>query len=137
MSTAGINPGVVARAWQRYLVALREHPMRTRMITSGVLYVVGDGVAQFGIEGRCLDLAQTETDEKQRWDVSDDPLLRLTLQPMRTARLTFCRYLFTTEGADGVDGSMIFAPLGHLWLSRLETFKAGGRMKSKSSLTSS
>jgi hypothetical protein len=40
------------------------------MVTSGFLYVIGDVVAQFGIEGRRLDLAGNEPDEKQRWDVS-------------------------------------------------------------------
>jgi hypothetical protein len=65
------RPNMFARVWARYLVALREHPVRTRMVTSGVLYVVGDGVAQFGIEGRKLDLRGDEPDEKLVWDVSD------------------------------------------------------------------
>jgi hypothetical protein len=30
-----------------------------------------------------------------------------------------------------LDGSMIFAPLGHLWLSRLEGMKVGGRVSSE------
>lgn len=36
------------------------------MITSGSLYVVGDNIAQFGIEGRSL--VSTE-DDRERYDV--------------------------------------------------------------------
>jgi protein Mpv17 len=78
------RPTMLARVWSRYLVALREHPVRTRMVTSGVLYVVGDGVAQFGIEGRKLDLQGEEPDERLVWDVSGPLSLafaRLQLTP--------------------------------------------------------
>jgi protein Mpv17 len=70
MSTTTLKPSLVARLWGLYLQTLGTHPMRTRMITSGILYVIGDGVAQFCIEGRQLDLARNEPDEKRRWDVS-------------------------------------------------------------------
>jgi hypothetical protein len=48
------------------------------MVTSGVLYVVGDGVAQFGIEGRKLDLQGDEPDEKLVWDVSGSSLTSIS-----------------------------------------------------------
>jgi protein Mpv17 len=67
------HPTMFARVWSRYFVALREHPVRTRMVTSGVLYVVGDGVAQFGI-----DLQGDEPDEKLVWDVSGSSLTSIS-----------------------------------------------------------
>ena len=68
MST--INPvriGLMNRLWTRYLTALEVHPIRTKMITSGSLYICGDFVAQFGIEGRTL--RRTE-DDREQYDVS-------------------------------------------------------------------
>lgn len=66
MTTAS-RIGPLGRLWSRYLVALRDHPIRTKMITSGSLYIVGDNIAQFGIEGRSL--VSTE-DDRERYDVS-------------------------------------------------------------------
>jgi protein Mpv17 len=48
------------------LFALKEHPIRTKMITSGSLYVVGDNIAQFGIEGRTL---VSNEEGRERYDV--------------------------------------------------------------------
>jgi protein Mpv17 len=68
MTTAATGKvGPLGRLWGRYLVALRERPIRTKMITSGGLYVVGDWIAQFGIEGRSLSPVD---DEVERYDVS-------------------------------------------------------------------
>lgn len=66
-ATAAIPPTFILRLWQRYLSALRTRPLRTKMITSGILYVVGDSVAQFGIEGRRIGVG--EVAEEDRWDV--------------------------------------------------------------------
>lgn len=41
-----------AHLWRVYNTALREKPLRTRMISSGVLYIIGDHVAQIGIEDK-------------------------------------------------------------------------------------
>lgn len=41
-----------AHLWRRYNTALQQRPLRTRMISSGVLYIIGDHVAQLGIEDR-------------------------------------------------------------------------------------
>lgn len=70
------------------------------MITSGTLYIIGDNVAQFGIEGRSL--TPTEDD-------------RETYDPVRTLRLT-------------VYGSFVFAPLAHNWLGMLERLKLRSKL---------
>lgn len=70
MTTAATaKASLLGRLWGRYLVALRERPIRTKMITSGGLYVVGDCIAQFGIEGRSLARVD-EDDEVEQYDVS-------------------------------------------------------------------
>ncbi|KAK1927763.1 hypothetical protein DB88DRAFT_479165 [Papiliotrema laurentii] len=90
-----VRIGLMSRLWTRYLTALEVHPIRTKMITSGSLYICGDFVAQFGIEGRTL--RRTE-DDREQYD------------PMRTLRLT-------------TYGGLIFAPLAHYWLSTLQRLK--------------
>lgn len=40
------------RLWAAYLRQLNTRPLRTKMITSGTLFLFGDTVTQFGIEGR-------------------------------------------------------------------------------------
>lgn len=60
--------GLPGRLWNRYIVALREKPIRTRMISSGVLYVVGDITAQIGIEDKSFFNRDGEPEE--RYDVS-------------------------------------------------------------------
>jgi len=67
MTTVTAQMGFMGRMWSRYLVALKERPVRTKMITSGSLYVVGDCVAQFGIEGRSFN---PKEEEIEHWDVS-------------------------------------------------------------------
>jgi hypothetical protein len=62
-----VQAGYMSRIWNRYLTALRERPIRTKMMTSGSLYVVGDGIAQFGIEGRSFNYRQEDV---EHWDVS-------------------------------------------------------------------
>lgn len=42
----------IARLWQGYLGQLAARPLRTKMVTSGTMFFVGDAIAQFGIEGR-------------------------------------------------------------------------------------
>ena len=64
---ATIQAGFMRRVWSRYLVALKERPIRTKMVTSGSLYVVGDCVAQFGIEGRSFNYKKEDV---EHWDVS-------------------------------------------------------------------
>lgn len=59
--------GFVSRVWARYSLALREKPVRTRMASSGVLYFVGDHVAQYGIEDRTWK----GDDADESFDVSD------------------------------------------------------------------
>jgi protein Mpv17 len=58
--------GLAARLWARYSLALREKPLRTRMVSSGVLYFIGDHVAQYGIEDR----KWAGDDEDESFDVS-------------------------------------------------------------------
>jgi protein Mpv17 len=60
------SSNLLSRLWERYLFALKEHPIRTKMITSGSLYVVGDNIAQFGIEGRTL---VSNEEGRERYDV--------------------------------------------------------------------
>lgn len=42
------------RLLNSYLQQLSKRPLRTKMITSTVLFCIGDSIAQFGIEGRRL-----------------------------------------------------------------------------------
>lgn len=69
MSTA-IASRLPGRLWNRYVVALREKPIRTRMISSGVLYVVGDITAQIGIEDKSFS-ARDDIGSEGRYDVSN------------------------------------------------------------------
>ena len=58
--------------WTRYLHALRTRPIRTKMITSSMLFSLGDSIAQFGIEGRRIAKSPSEAyslDKEIRWDV--------------------------------------------------------------------
>lgn len=51
-TVAAVRPGVVSRLWAGYLRQLGTRPLRTKMVTSGCMFLLGDGIAQFGIEGR-------------------------------------------------------------------------------------
>ncbi|ODN84976.1 hypothetical protein L202_00821 [Cryptococcus amylolentus CBS 6039] len=84
-----------ARLWSGYTTALRERPLRTKMIQSGVLFITADLVAQMGIEGRSMRKAIMGEQGEEIYD------------PLRTARIT-------------TYGSIVFAPLAHAWLSQLE-----------------
>jgi hypothetical protein len=72
MAAPAVRSALPVRLWHRYTTALRETPIRTRMISSGVLYVVGDLTAQLGIEDKRLfgsvGLADDVSEEK--YDVS-------------------------------------------------------------------
>lgn len=74
MITSAARVGMLGRAWSRYTAALREHPVRTKMATSGTLYVVGDNIAQFDIEGRSLR-GNSENEDDAAYDVSTLVLL--------------------------------------------------------------
>ncbi|ORY35797.1 hypothetical protein BCR39DRAFT_555931 [Naematelia encephala] len=100
MSATFSVKNIFAQTWQRYLVALRERPLRTKMITSGAMYVGGDCVAQFGIEGRRID---RDAPAKEQWD------------PVRTIRLTFY-------------GGVIFAPLAHHWIGAVDRIRLSSRV---------
>lgn len=104
MSSIALRSGVFVRLWTGYLAALRARPIRTRMISSGMLCFIGDSVAQFGIEGKKMILPASDVPEQERWD------------PMRTARLCFY-------------GSIIFAPLGHVYLGMMDKVQLGGRIR--------
>jgi protein Mpv17 len=66
--SAILAPSLPGRIWNRYITALREKPIRTRMISSGVLYVVGDMTAQFGIEDKSW--RGVDGEPEGRYDVS-------------------------------------------------------------------
>jgi hypothetical protein len=71
MASAATQAGVFGRIWSRYLSTLREKPLTTKMSTSAALYVVGDSIAQFGIEGRSFNLdGRRELTKHEIWDVS-------------------------------------------------------------------
>ncbi|WVQ77544.1 hypothetical protein IAR50_007231 [Cryptococcus sp. DSM 104548] len=91
-----------ARLWSGYTTALRERPLRTKMIQSGVLFIAADLVAQIGIEGKSLSKALMGEQGDEIYE------------PIRTARLTFY-------------GSFIFAPPAHTWLSRLDKIKTSNK----------
>lgn len=67
---------ITSRLWNRYTTALRERPLRTKMIQSGVLFIAADIVAQFGIEGKSLRSAISgeEGDEVYEVGLDDDEI---------------------------------------------------------------
>ncbi|TXT15667.1 hypothetical protein VHUM_00170 [Vanrija humicola] len=75
------------------------------MITSTVLFTVGDSIAQFGIEGRRLGADGTEVDQ------AGDPI-----EPPRATAYT-------------PDGGFIFAPLAHTWLGFIEKIKYPSKIR--------
>ncbi|WWC64484.1 uncharacterized protein I303_107094 [Kwoniella dejecticola CBS 10117] len=103
--TAIPRPSIFARIWTTYTTALRERPLRTKMIQSGVLYISADLVAQLGIEGKSIrrTLSGEEGDE--------------VYDPIRTARLS-------------IYGSTVFAPLAHYWLGSVERIVLSSKIKS-------
>lgn len=46
------RPGIASRLWAGYLRQLALRPLRTKMVTSGSMFIIGDTIAQVGIEGR-------------------------------------------------------------------------------------
>ncbi|WVQ84682.1 hypothetical protein IAT38_006837 [Cryptococcus sp. DSM 104549] len=103
MSPLAPSPRLASRLWIRYTTALRERPLRTKMIQSGVLFVSADMVAQFGIEGRGMGGLLRGEEGEGVWD------------PLRTARLTLY-------------GASVFAPLAHFWLTNLEKIHMTSRV---------
>ncbi|WVO15039.1 hypothetical protein L204_102683 [Cryptococcus depauperatus] len=92
----------LTRLWARYTTALRERPLQTKMVQSGVLFISADLIAQIGIEGKSL--CKTGLDDGEEvYDIS------------RVGRMTFY-------------GTVVFAPLAHLWLNRLEKVKLSNRL---------
>ncbi|KAK4684921.1 hypothetical protein P7C73_g5242, partial [Tremellales sp. Uapishka_1] len=105
-------PYAGSRLWQSYLRVLSLHPLRTKMITSGAMFTLGDCVAQFGIEGRRLGLERIWSgplgeEEDDRLDI---------WKPTRTARQAFY-------------GSVVFAPLAHTWLNLLQKVQFQSKVK--------
>jgi protein Mpv17 len=69
-STATAAPSFVARMWAGYLRTLSVRPMRTKMITSGTMFFVGDCIAQFGIEGRQIGAPKPEAGHEEDADIT-------------------------------------------------------------------
>lgn len=74
MTTAtAARAGVFSRVWAAYLRVLAEHPLRTKMGTSGFMFLLGDSIAQFGIEGRRPFGSQPAVEDEEdspEWNVS-------------------------------------------------------------------
>ncbi|WWC91782.1 uncharacterized protein L201_006729 [Kwoniella dendrophila CBS 6074] len=100
------RPGLFSRIWLSYTTALRQKPLRTKMIQSGVLYISADLVAQFGIEGKSI-ISRPNDGREEEQEMYD---------PIRTARLS-------------IYGSTIFAPLAHYWLNSIERIALGSKFK--------
>lgn len=71
MSALAIRPNIFIRLWTGYLTALRERPIRTKMASSSMLYLIGDSVAQLGIERKKVRfrVGGTRDRDQDRWDV--------------------------------------------------------------------
>lgn len=96
----------LSRAWSWYQLQLRSRPLRTQMITSGILWAGGDCIAQ-SVDSALLDI-----------DPSSSPLSSVELQSeaqrtetgMDWRRVALCSsFGFTFVG-----------PCGHLWYEGLE-----------------
>ncbi|WVW86244.1 hypothetical protein I302_108286 [Kwoniella bestiolae CBS 10118] len=98
------RPNLFSRVWAFYTTSLRERPLRTKMIQSGVLYISADLVAQLGIEGKYI---RRKVEGEEGEEVYD---------PIRTARLS-------------IYGSTIFAPLAHYWLNSIERIALASKVK--------
>ncbi|WOO77183.1 Protein SYM1 [Vanrija pseudolonga] len=108
-STAAVAPTSLGRrVLAAYLRQLSTRPLRTKMITSTVLFSIGDSIAQFGIEGRRLGADGSEVDQ------AGDPIE--AWDPQRAARLAFY-------------GGFIFAPLAHNWLGFIEKIKYPSKIR--------
>lgn len=70
MSAPAARARLSVRLWNSYLSALQVRPIRTRVITSSILFFTGDLIAQLVIEDRRL----VEPDQRSTrgWDVSQD-----------------------------------------------------------------
>lgn len=72
-ATTAARAGVFSRIWGSYLRVLSEHPLRTKMATSGFMFLLGDSIAQFGIEGRRPFGTQPAVEDEEDsvdWNVS-------------------------------------------------------------------
>lgn len=82
--------------WTRYNVLLRSHPLKTRMATSGTLFVIGDMISQHVIEQRPFGPG-VWSDQAHAVDVETRE--REGHVWVRTARLAFYGVSFTLRGA--------------------------------------
>lgn len=146
-AAAPARAGAFGRVWAAYLRQLNRRPLRTKMITSGSMFLLGDTVAQFGIEGRrvgatALEDGESEENRTLPWDVSSRAAahrahrtLLTTVAHPRTASL----HLFVTAktrrllrlALTPADGGLIFAPLAHTWLGWLDKVSYPSKMKSE------
>jgi protein Mpv17 len=92
-TAARLNP--VARLWGAYLRTLAEHPLRTKMATSGTMFFVGDCIAQFGIEGRQVGAPPPAAGHEEDIDAV------LPYDPMRAVRLVICELLVVVAVSGG------------------------------------
>lgn len=69
---SAISRPITSRLWNHYTTALRERPLRTKMIQSGVLFITADIVAQLGIEGRSLRRAISGEEGDEVYEVGQD-----------------------------------------------------------------
>ncbi|GMK59275.1 hypothetical protein CspeluHIS016_0702900 [Cutaneotrichosporon spelunceum] len=96
----------ISRVWQSYLTQLAARPLRTKMVTSGTMFFIGDAIAQFGIEGRRVS---SDAVPQEGYGPVDDDIV-LAYNPIRAVR-------------QAVYGALVLAPLGHNWLVRLDKVK--------------
>ena len=131
MATAVAAPtGALSRVWAAYLRQLGARPLRTKMITSGCLFLLGDTIAQFGVEGRKVGVEQppeeADADVPRPWDVSgvyvradDSPYAQhecVSVGPVETKLTT--------------DGGVVFAPLAHTWLGVVDKIRYASKFRS-------
>lgn len=126
--------GIFGRVWAAYLRVLEEHPLRTKMGTSGFMFLLGDSIAQFGIEGRRPFGSQPAVEDEEdspEWNVSawsvlsgrtSLPAVQLSpkayMQRKRTLRMLFY-------------GTCVFGPLNHAWLSLVQRVEFANKWRSE------
>lgn len=137
---------VAPRIWRWYTAHLTARPLRTRMITSGLLFTVGDFISQHGIEGPRTLWPESWYERQDREDelrrngiprlitdgewVGEQEDLSSSAAAAATASDGAVQWQSqTTQGHDYVRtarlafyGTFIFAPLVNTWLGFLERF---------------
>lgn len=68
MAISASRARLPVRLWNSYLSALQVRPIRTRVITSSILFFAGDLIAQLVIEDK--KLVEPEQGSNRGWDVS-------------------------------------------------------------------